>query len=280
MNNPPLSPARTRQFRRRVYRYFSDHGRSLPWRRRLNPYRVLVSEIMLQQTQVSRVAEKYGPFLVRFPDFKVLAAALLSDVLREWQGLGYNRRARSLHRAARIVVEEFGGRLPRDIAHLARLPGIGPATANSIAAFAFNAPVVFVETNIRAVFIHVFFRGRDGVRDDEIVPLVEQTLDRDNPRKWYSALMDYGVELKRTHGNPSRRSAHHHVQSPFEGSDRQVRGRILRTLLAHRKASCAMLHKETGCEPERLRRILRDLVREGMLIREKRSYTIDRKHGP
>ena len=272
-----LSPARIRQFRGEVYDFFSRHGRSLPWRRRLNPYRVLVSEMMLQQTQVSRVAEKYGPFLARFPDFSTLAGARLSDVLREWQGLGYNRRARSLHRAARAVVDEFGGKLPRDPAALAGLPGIGAATAGSIAAFAFNAPVVFVETNIRAVYIHCFFRDKSGVRDDQIVPLVEQTLDRDNPRTWYSALMDYGVELKKAHGNPSRRSAHHHVQSRFEGSDRQVRGRILRALLDNQKTSFAVLRKETGCESDRLGRILRDLVREGMVGRVKRSYTIDRE---
>ncbi|WP_306535618.1 A/G-specific adenine glycosylase [Geobacter sp.] len=186
---------------------------------------------MLQQTQVDRVAGKYEAFLSAFPDFGSLAAAPLDAVLATWQGLGYNRRALNLKRCAEAVMVEHGGTLPSSIAELEKLPGIGHYTARAVAAFAFSVPSVFIETNIRTVFIHHFFHGPEKVHDREIAPLVEGTLDRGNPRDWYYALMDYGVHLKRFHGNPSRRSAHHAVQSLFKGSNRELRSLILKAVL-------------------------------------------------
>ncbi|MDD2473486.1 MAG: A/G-specific adenine glycosylase, partial [Methanoculleus sp.] len=156
-----------------ILSHYRAHGRDLPWRQTTDPYRILVSEIMLQQTQVERVAVKYPEFIEQFPNFESLARAPKSEVLRVWQGMGYNRRAIALQKAAERVVEENGGRLPADVEALAALPGIGKATASAIVAYAFNMPVVYIETNIRRIFIHFFFQGREGVRDDAILPLVE-----------------------------------------------------------------------------------------------------------
>jgi len=224
------SPDSITHLRQLVYTYYERRGRDLPWRKTSDPYRVLVAEVMLQQTQVDRVVPKYLGFIDRFPDFASLASASASDVLREWQGLGYNRRALALHRAAREVVESHGGFLPQDKPTLMRLPGIGSYSASAIRAFAFNQPDAFIETNIRTVFIHHFFPGAERVTDAEILPLVEMAIDRDNPSRWYQALMDYGVHLKQQ-DNASRRSAHYRSQSGFEGSLRQARGEVLRVLL-------------------------------------------------
>ena len=149
-------PASLREFRKMVLTYYADHGRDLAWRTTTDPYRILVSEIMLQQTQVERVTVKYPAFIAAFPDFPSLAGAPLSDVLAVWQGMGYNRRAISLQKCARRVVEEYDTSLPQDPEVLETFPGIGRATAASICAFAFNMPVIFIETNIRRVFIHFF----------------------------------------------------------------------------------------------------------------------------
>lgn len=259
-----LTPETFSLFFELVWSFYRVHERPMAWRETRDPYRILVSEVMLQQTQVNRVKEKYPPFIEAFPTFEALAAAPLSAVLDQWQGLGYNRRAVALHRAAGIVVSDWGGLLREDPADLVTLPGIGKATAASIAAFAFNNPTVFIETNIRRVFIHCFCADRDGVTDREILPLVERTLDRKNPREWYYALMDYGTFIAANHPNPNRKSAHYTKQSRFEGSDRQVRGRILR-LLGTGPASSDDLIGELGEDPNRVGRLLLSLRAEGFL---------------
>jgi A/G-specific adenine glycosylase len=254
-------------FQKTVYAYYRAHGRRLPWRETDDPYRILVAEVMLQQTQVPRVLAKYPEFIAAFPDVQSLATAPLSEVLRVWQGLGYNRRARHLKEAASIIVRDYGGQVPDSMEELRRLPGIGHATAAQILAFAYNKPVVFIETNIRAVFIHHFFAVRESVRDSEILPLVEATLDRENPREWYYALFDYGVYLKKTHGNPARRSAHHVKQSPFEGSNREARSRVLAEILASQGISIEDLSIRTGYERERLDVILSHLEKDRLIVR-------------
>lgn len=234
-NQPPevlLPPTRIAAFRRTVRAFYRANPRPLPWRETADPYAILVSEIMLQQTQVDRVKGKYAAFLALFPDFAALAGAPLQAVLAAWQGLGYNRRAVHLHACAKEVAGRRGGILPIAVAELEKLPGIGPYTARAIAAFAFREPTVFIETNIRTVFIHHFFADRQGVKDREIIPLVAATLDRTHPRDWYYALMDYGVMLKKAHANPGRKSAHHVRQSPFRGSNRELRSHILQAILA------------------------------------------------
>ncbi len=229
-------------FKRTIWRHYRAHGRhDLAWRKTRDPYAILVSEVMLQQTQVSRVEGFYEKWLVRFPDFTTLAKARTADVLAAWQGLGYNRRALALKRLAEIVRQEHGGRLPKDRAALERLPGIGRGTSGSLMAFVFNSPEPFIETNIRRVFIHAFFpRARRGVTDAAIERYLERTLARErNPREWYWALMDYGASMPdlETKGtargvNPNRKSAHYRKQAAFKGSDRELRGKILRCLVA------------------------------------------------
>lgn len=269
-----LSPSAVRAFRRSVYRHYARHGRKFPWRSAPDPYRVLVSEIMLQQTHADRVAEKFPAFIISFPDFASLALAPLRRVLAAWRGLGYNRRALALKRIAARVVAECGGALPRSPEELRALPGIGKATASSIAAFAFGAPAVFVETNIRAAFIHGFFPGRRTVDDREILPLVQQTLDARDPQRWYNALMDYGAMIKARHGNPARRSAHHRGQPAFAGSDRQLRGRALRALLAGGTADAGALAARLGEDAVRMERILAGLRRDGLVERRRGGFSI------
>ena len=267
-----LSASEIEAFRRTVWDRYEEHERDLPWRRTRDPYRVLVSEFMLQQTQVSRVEEKYPAFLERFPDLASLAAATPADVLTHWQGLGYNRRALSLHRTARLIMEEHEGEFPEAYNVLLTLPGIGPATAGALLAFAFDTGVPFIETNIRRVFIHTFFPDRLDVTDHEILPLVEATLDRDRPREWYYALMDYGSALSREVDNPNLRSARYRRQSAFEGSDRQIRGEVLRILLVAEELPLDDLRERisealAGVDRERLEMIVDGLVRDGFLIR-------------
>ncbi|MBI5571236.1 MAG: A/G-specific adenine glycosylase [Desulfomonile tiedjei] len=262
------------RFRQIVYEHFREHGRDLPWRTTSDPYAILVSEIMLQQTQVERVLPKYEAFLEKFPDVAALARAPLRDVLAAWQGLGYNRRAMALQRIAQRVVDEFGGRIPESFDTLRSFPGIGPATAGEITAFAFGKPAVFIETNIRRVFIHYFFHDRTAVSDKEILLLVEATLDREQPRPWYYALMDYGVMLKTLEQNPNRRSKHYTRQARFEGSDRQIRGLILKTLVEKTSLRVDALVKAVGKDRERTQKQIDRHVEEGFLCRTGKVLSI------
>jgi A/G-specific adenine glycosylase len=269
-----LTPAVIARFQHLVQDHFKRHGRDLPWRTVSSPYPVLVSEVMLQQTQVDRVIPKFAAFIARFPDVACLATAPLPDLLAAWQGLGYNRRALALQQAAQQILTHHDGRVPRDPAQLTALPGIGPYTAGAIAAFAFDLPTVFIETNIRAVMLHYFFPGREQVPDRELLPLVAATLDQAHPRDWYNALMDLGVTLKKAHGNPARRSAHHGRQSPFKGSDRQLRGQLLKLLLAEGTISSTALAKRYPDDQERLPRIIARLIQEGFITQKGRQLQI------
>lgn len=268
---------REKGFVKTVWQYYDRHGRQhLLWRKTRNPYRILVSEIMLQQTQVDRVLPKYQAFLKQFPTIHSLAEAPLGEVLRAWQGLGYNRRARMLHECAKEVVTRYGGRFPKTHAELVALPGIGHYTAGAVLAFAYGIPVAIVETNIRSVFIHHFFGDDTDVSDNNIVELVERTMDPERIREWYYALMDYGAYIKKAHGNPNSRSRHYARQSAFKGSDRQIRGAILR-LLAEKDASRKDLHAQLPFEMDRIDAQLEKLEREGMIQKKKRHtgvYTL------
>ena len=236
--------------------------------RAVSPYFVLVSEFMLQQTQSARVAPKYTEFLKRFPTLGALASAPARDVLAAWQGLGYNRRALALHNAAKEIVTRHYGRVPRSYEDLVALPGIGPYTAGAIQAFAFNEPVIFIETNIRRAYLDYFFPNQENVKDADIAPLVAATLDTSNPREWYYALMDYGAALGRTFINANRRSAHYTKQSPFEGSARQLRARILRTLLAGRQTEASLI-KELNETPQRIALAVISLIKDGMVVEDR-----------
>lgn len=220
-----------------VVREGALHYRDLPWRNLDDAFSVLVSEVMLQQTQVVRVMDYWPRFMRRFPTIDALAAAASYDVLALWQGLGYNRRALGLKRTADVCAAQWQGRLPSTVDELVRLPGVGPATAAGVVAFAYNEPAVYVETNVRTVFLHELFPEREGVTDKELAPYVRDAGGAAarvgvSPRVWNYALLDYGAHLKARHPNPSRRSAHYARQGAFAGSHREKRSYVLQCVLA------------------------------------------------
>ena len=254
----------TDAFRCLVWDYYRKHERKFPWRETDDPYRILVSEIMLQQTQALRVVPKYLAFLERFPTPQALADAPVAELLGAWQGLGYNRRALSLQRAVRQIL--LGNReiFPQDSAELEKLPGIGPYTAAAVCAFAFNLPVTVLETNIRRLYIQAFFANEQQVHDKQLRSLIETTLDAESPRDWYYALMDFGHDLARMLPNPNLRSKHYAKQSPFAGSHRQLRGKILKFLIAGRQPILGMAERLEVALPE-LRQTLKELESEGFI---------------
>lgn len=258
--------------------------RDLPWRNTRDPYAIWISEVMLQQTQVSRVDGRWQRWLERFPSVDALAAASTADVLEEWQGMGYNRRALAVLRAAQEV-SCAGGRFPEDEAALRALPGIGPATAAGIRAFSFNKHAVYLETNVRTVFLHELFPEAEDVSDKELVPLVDASCPPDggnsltDPRSWYYALLDYGAHLKKTLPNPSRRSRSYTKQSRFEGSNRQKRAALVRILLAYRTGipteelaaelnRAELLAGRAALLPSDVEMLLTELQKEGFCTRE------------
>lgn len=263
-----MKNASTARFQKLVWDYYHQHGRDLPWRHTSDPYKILVSEIMLQQTQVNRVIDKYLEFLNKFPSLNALSVASPEQVLRVWQGMGYNRRAIYLQRIAQEVMGTFHGAIPKDIELLNSLPGIGPATARSIFVFSWNMPEAFIETNVRRVFIHHFFTDESKVDDKAILPLVRETLDLKKPRDWYYALMDYGSYLTTQIINPNRRSKHYAKQSKFEGSDRQIRGLVLKKLLSGSDLS------KLNINPIRLQRVLKSLIKDGLIKKNGEIYTL------
>jgi A/G-specific adenine glycosylase len=262
-------------FREAVWSHYRRVGRSFPWRETTEPYRILVSEVMLQQTQTARVVGRYQEFLDRFPDLKALATASLQEVLILWQGLGYNRRAKALRETASVIMERYHGVVPDNEEALRSLPGIGPYTAGAVVTFAFGRPAIFLETNIRSALLATFFEGRVGVTDKELLPLVAATLDQHDPRRWYWALMDYGVAVKdRVRSINAKQSAHHRPQGRFEGSRRQLRGGVIRALTHKGALTFEQLALEVTGQRARLEESLRLLCQEGLVRAEGRRYRI------
>lgn len=256
-------------FRQKIYNFYQQHRRSFVWREFITPYAVVVSEIMLQQTQTARVIYKFDQWLAIFPTFEKLAQASTVEVLQCWQGLGYNRRGLALHQCAKRIVTEFAGKVPQDPELLKTFKGVGPNTAGSICAFAFNMPVVFIETNIRTVFIHEFFKDQQMVADKDILLLIAATLDQANPRQWYYALMDYGVYLKKELKVSNKASRHYTKQSKFIGSRRQLRGAVVKILTRARIISYDELQELMVLElPDNrhdMAKVVESLCKEGFL---------------
>jgi A/G-specific adenine glycosylase len=259
-------------FRAEVLGLYAERGRSFPWRETRDPWAILVSEVMLQQTQTDRVLPKYLAWMEAYPSPRALADAELAEVLKLWSGLGYNRRALALVKAASRIASL--GRFPEEEDELRELPGVGPYTARAVQAFAFGRPVVLVETNIRSVFLHRFFEARESVADSEIAPLIEATLDRGDPRSWYYALMDYGVEIKKAFGNPNTRSAHYAKQSPFADSKRRVRGELLKELGSRGRADADELSRALPFARERVEAALDELKAEGFVAESSGVYRL------
>lgn len=239
--------------------------RPMPWREDTRPYYVLVSELMLQQTQVDRVIPKFLAFIERFPDVQTLARASLGDVLTLWSGLGYNRRAKFLHDAARKIVREFNGVFPVTKEALMSLPGVGPNTAGALLAYAYNQPVIFVETNVRTVYFHHFFEDGEKVSDRQVATVVEVTIDKEHPREFYWALMDYGTFLKKQGAGRIHQSKHYKKQSALKGSVREVRGQIIRALTRGNATEEEL--RKTVLADERFEPALTGLTKDGLVLR-------------
>ncbi len=262
------------KFQKTVWDFYKKNRRDFPWRTTKDPYRILVSEIMLQQTQTSRVVPKYNEWLKKFPSWKALAKAPLRDVLLTWQGLGYNRRALALKKTAEIISREYKGKFPTDYEKILALPGIGHYTAGAVLAFAFNIPIPIIETNIRTVFIHFFFKNKKSVHDEKILALVEKTLDEKNPRDWYYALMDYGVMLKESKNISHRQSAHYAKQSPFKGSNRELRSSILKYIATNPKVSEKQIITKMKNSSTKVKENLKKMTSEGFIQKSGSYYII------
>ena len=254
------------QFIRHVLVYYKTCGRhDLVWRKNITPYRVLVSEIMLQQTQVSRVLPKFAEWMKRYPTLAALSKASLTDVLILWQGLGYQRRAKALYEIAKETKV-----LPKTYDELLALKGVGPYTASALCAFAHDHfPEHLLETNIRTALIEAFHQGEtvvhDGVLYDDLARLTRNKRVQDvGARAWYYALMDYGAHLKASKISHNQKSAHYTKQSSYVGSTRQLRA----------KALFAITHRERLPEDERLETVLGQLVKEGYIVKNSEGYTI------
>lgn len=239
----------------------------MPWRENHSPYWVFVSEVMLQQTQVNRVLPKFERFVRVLPDWETLASVDTPTLLQLWSGLGYNNRAIRLRQAAEEIVRKYESILPADATLLDVLPGIGHATASAIVTYAYNIPTLFIETNIRRVFLHHFFADRNNIADQDLLPFIADTLDTTHPRQWYWALMDYGTHLKKAISNPNRRSKQYSKQSAFEGSVRQMRGEIVRRLTTKSSLQDLMVD-------DRFDKAIAGLLRDGIIARQSDKYDL------
>lgn len=266
------------RFVRTVFEHYRLHGRhALPWRKTKDPYRILVSEVMLQQTQVERVIPYYKAWCKKFPTAKALAHAPLKDVLVMWQGLGYNRRAKNLQTACKELSKKAS--FPRTVEELEKLSGIGPYTARAVASFAYNQPVVMVETNIRTVILHHFFKHKNqvkngGVSDTEIEEILEKVLPQGKSREWYWALMDYGASLKHSGVTHTAKMKAYSKQSVFKGSSREARGALIKALAksSHSESKLLLiLGKERKIQ---VRTQLTALVKEGMVVKKRGMYML------
>jgi A/G-specific adenine glycosylase len=265
-----------KQFLKILEDFYREHKRDLPWRKAepdgiFDPYKILVSEIMLQQTQVSRVMSKYEQFIKTFPEVRILATSKLHEVLSIWVGLGYNRRAKFLRSSAQIICEKFAEIVPSNINELTSLPGVGTNTAGAILVYAFNQPVFFIETNIRTVMLHHFFEGKQDVSDTEILVTLQKVVpwskvvnDTWTPREFYWAMMDYGSLLKATIGNVSQQSKSYKKQSAFQGSKRQIRGNIIHSLS---RGPMLSIDLEKLINDIRFNEVIEDLKKEQLVER-------------
>lgn len=263
------SSKKLQEFRKVVRSHWKKYGRhDLPWRKTRDPYKIMVSEVMLQQTQVPRVLEKYREFVKRFPTAHTLAKAPLSDVLKVWSGLGYNRRGKYLHDAAKEIVKKYKGIIPKDVAALRALPGMGPYTASAVRVFAFDLPDILIETNIRTVYIHHFFADKKSVRDIDLIPIATKAAETMDPREWHWALMDYGAYLKKKGVRNNEKSAHYVKQSKFKGSLREVRGAILKEIHAGRQL------QKLPFERSRVEMALKSLQKDGLVRKTRDKWEV------
>lgn len=276
-----LSSVQVNSFQRKIWDFYTAHGRHvLPWRPpklkvkkgQIDMYKIMVSEIMLQQTQVSRVGPKFKEWIQQFPNISTLEQASRKDVLTLWQGLGYTRRAKFLHESAQKIIKNG---TPKNIEELENLPGIGHYTSRAIATFAWNESHSFVETNIRSVYINHFFKNKEIIADVEIINMVAQTLDKTQPREWMYALMDYGSHLKSQGKAHNARSKSFARQSKFQGSVREVRGSIMK-FFAEKSILNAknVLEFENIFDNDRVQKALAGLTKDGLITQISTGYKV------
>lgn len=258
------------KFQKEILTYYQTHKRKMPWRDISNPYKIFVSEMMLQQTQVERVRIKYEEFIKKFPTIKSVAQAEKKEILKTWQGLGYNRRALFIKKTCEEIISKHKGIFPKDFATLQTLPGIGPSTAGALCAFAYNQPIFFIETNIRAVILHFFFKNKEKVSDKEVLEVLKKvTPNTTTSRDWYYALYDYGTFLKKRLGKNKtklhKKSKHYTKQSKFEGSFRQKRAQVLKLKLSNPDISDIEILNKLTLSPQELEDVFISLDKDGLI---------------
>lgn len=260
-------------FKTLILTFYSEHGRPFSWRETSDPYQVLVSEVMLQQTQTGRVVPKYEAFLSKWPDFSSLAEASTEELLSVWKGLGYNRRALNLRKSARMT-QTWDWTIPNDKALIESLPGVGKATSSAIRSFCFGEKSVYLETNIRRVLLTSFYPEVEEVKDKDLeLLLYELSLINEDMKSWYYALMDYGVLLKTIFPNANRRSAHYTKQKKFENSNRQIRGQLIHLLTDTGSKELSVIYDLLShFEDERILNSLEQLTKEGFVQEKEGVY--------
>ena len=278
------------EFNRTLFAWHKNNFRGMDWRNTRDPYCILVSEIMLQQTQVARVTEKYAEFLNKFPTAKKLAAAPLGDVLTVWSGLGYNRRAKFLHNCAKEVVINYGGKFPVTFESLVKLPGIGISTAGALLAFSFGQDTPMIDTNIRRILVRVFFK-KNIPSDKELYAFASSIIPKGKGREWNYAMLDLGATLC-----TARNHSHHDLECPlsrlhgkvddfiykkpqknFAGSDRFYRGKILKALTEKGSESQLEIMKQLSeykGNKIQIIQILERLLKEGMIVKKANKYRL------
>jgi len=264
-----ISQEEIQRFQKKVLTFYKKNGRTLPWRKTTDPYKILLSELMLQQTQVTRVTQYYEKWVDRWPTIDALASASKAEVLEEWMGLGYNTRAVNLHKAARIIVTQFHSDVLDAMTHYKEIPGVGRYTSQAVQIFSTNTDRITVDTNIRRIFIKEF-NLYETISDNDLWLLAEHCLPRGKSRDWHNALMDYGalvLTARKTGIKPKT------TQTRFTGSDRQIRARVIRILLQSDE-SLMTLSRALHVDQSRLSRILDKLLSEQIIAKKQNRYTL------
>ncbi len=257
-------------FQQKILTWYEQHKRDLPWRRTINPYRIMISEIMLQQTQVDRVIPKYKAFLKVFPTVWDLAEAPVSQVLELWSGLGYNSRAIRLQEAVKVICKRYDGQVPKNRDVLLDLPGIGPYTANAILSFAHNLPFPCIDTNIRRIILHEL-QLPEKTSAEKLYAIAESLIPENRSREWHNALMDYGSSILTARKTGIKSLT---TQSKFLHSRRWYRGQILKTLVKEKEISVKELADRLQKSSEEIEEILIDLEKNKLIARKQEKITL------
>jgi A/G-specific adenine glycosylase len=267
-----ISKKDIQRFQQKILEFYQKNKRDLPWRKTTDPYHILVSEFMLQQTQVSRVVEYYNKWMESWPTVNNLASEEYKNVLQSWMGLGYNRRAMYLHNTAKIIVKDFDSDVLNAVNHYENLPGIGLYTSKAIQIFAANADIATVDTNIRRILISEFDLN-ENISENDLFSLAQLCLPHGKSRDWHNALMDYGAMYLTSRKSGIKPKTQ---QSRFKGSDRQIRGQILRLLLKE-DHSFYELHHQIQVNDTRLTGILDKMIHEKTISKTNEKFHVPQR---